>query len=326
MSDMSNFDVARINLNLIPALSALLSEGSVGRAARRVGVSQSAMSHSLARLRELFDDPLLVSQGRTMVLTPRARQLQLDLPDALQHLTSALRGPEPFDPATADDVFTIATLDYFDLTTLPTLMAHLSEHAPRVRLRIDRVGRGTARALSEGRIDLVLGGPGIVTGASIECCEMYRDPFKVVVRAGHPVVGRRIGLEQYLGLDHVLIRVEERDVGAVDRVLAARGLSRRIGLWVPHFVSAPMAVASSDMISTMASGWAHRARELLDVRVLEPPIDVPAVPVHMYWPRAHRDDPARTWLRELILSGRVSPPPIRKLMARNRRDIAAAQI
>lgn len=317
---MSSFDIAQINLNLVPALSALLSEGSVGRAARRVGVSQSAMSHSLARLRELFEDPLLVSQGRTMVLTPRARQLQRDLPDALQHLSSALRGPEPFDPATADDVFTIAALDYFDLTTLPMLMAYLSEHAPRVRLKIDRIGLGTAQALSEGRIDLVLGGPGAATGAGIESTELYRDPFKVVVRTDHPEVGRRIGLEQYLSLDHVLIRIEGRDAGAVDRVLAARGLSRRVGLWVPHFVSAPMAVASSDMISTMASGWAYRARELLDVRVLEPPIELPEAPICMYWPKAHRDDPARTWLRELVLGGRASPPPIRRLMARARRD------
>ena len=313
--------MTRINLNLVPALSALLSEASVSRAARRVGVSQSAMSHSLARLREVFDDPLLVSQGRSMVLTPRARQLARDLPEALQHLGAALRGPEPFDPSTAEDVFTIATFDYFELTTLPTLMAYLSEHAPRVRLKLERIGRGTAQALSEGRIDLVLAGPGIASGAGVVSRKLYRDPFKVVVRADHPEVGRRITLEQYLALDHVLIRVEGRDVGAVDRVLAARGLVRRIGLWVPHFVSAPLAVASSDMITTLASGWAHRARELLGVRVLEPPVPIPDVPVHMYWAKAHRDDPARKWLRELVIGGRASPPTIRKLMSRARRRV-----
>lgn len=311
---MNDFDLSQINLNLVPALSALLREASVSRAARRVGVSQSAMSHSLSRLRELFDDPLLVLVGRAMVLTPRAEQLAAQLPDALEHLQRALRGPATFEPGTADLVFRIATVDYFELTSLPYLIEHLARVAPRVRLAVQRLSATSADALARGEIDLVLATAGFTRRAGVRGAELYRDPFKVIARAGHPGIGRKLSLDAYLRHDHVLVQLEPGVTGAVDRVLARSGHTRRVGLFVPHFVSAPLAVAASNMLSTLASSVAQRAKALVDIRIYDPPIEIPAAPIAMYWPRAHEVDPARTWFRELIGSGVAFPRAIRRLM------------
>lgn len=311
---MSDIDFRTLNLNLLPALSTLLDERAVGRAAHRMGVSQSAMSHSLARLRELLDDPLLVPQGRGMALTPRAKEIAAALPAALEHLRDALTGPSDFVPRTAEATFTIATFDYFELTTLPSLLAHLAAHAPAVRLHIQRLTPASFVALREGEIDVILGGPAPAPAAGIRGLELYRDPFKVIARHDHPGVGRRLTLQAYLAYEHVLVRLEGRSEGAVDRALARHGYARRVGLSVPHFIGAPLAVARSDMLSTLAGGVASQARALLGVRMFEPPIEVPAAPITMWWPRAHDTDPARTWFRELLQSGVAAPPFIRRLM------------
>ena len=139
---MSDIDFRTLNLNLLPALAALLRTRAVGRAARQVGVSQSAMSHSLAKLRDAFGDPLLVAQGRSMMLTPRARELALSLPPALERLRESLAATDVFDPATATTTFTIATVDLFELTALRSLLGYLARHAPGVRLRIERLPSG----------------------------------------------------------------------------------------------------------------------------------------------------------------------------------------
>src|SRR5690242_18292504 len=122
---MSNIDVRAMNLNLLPALEALLVEGSVGAAARRVHVSQSAMSHSLAKLREVFQDPLFLPSGRKMVRTKVAERLAHELPPALDLLEQAVAVPPSFAPATSRRVFRVATFDYFELTVLPDLLAYL---------------------------------------------------------------------------------------------------------------------------------------------------------------------------------------------------------
>jgi DNA-binding transcriptional LysR family regulator len=312
---MGEIDFRTLNLNLVPALEALLHERAVGRAAARMGVSQSAMSHSLAKLREALGDPLLVPKGRAMTLSPRARELAGSLPAALEQLRSTLAGPERFDPKTAELTFSIASVDYFELTSLPHLLEYLGEHAPGIRLSLHRLTADSAEQLADGELDLVLGGTGLVRGAGIRGVELYRDPFRVIVRADHPTVRRRPTLQTYLEQVHIVVRFEGRGQGLVDRVLAKQGRVRQVGLWVPHFVSAPLAVAQSDMISTIASGIAERGRELLGLRVYPPPLELPPAPIMMWWARAHDTDPARTWLRDVIRSGRASPPGLRKLMA-----------
>ena len=318
---MSNFDARTFNLNLIPALAALLRHRAVGAAAREVGVSQSAMSHALAKLRAELDDPLLVPQGRSFVLSARARELAASLPAALEHLGAALGGGPAFDPSTASLTVRIASVDYFEFTALSSVMAYLSTHAPGIRLSIERLTADSAAALQGGALDFILGGTGLVQGAGLDHAVLYEEPFKVIARADHPTIRRRASLGAYLDAEHVVVRFEGRGGGVVDRTLARMKLERRVGLWVPHFVSAPLAVAQSDMISTVASAVAERAKALLGVRVFAPPIELPTAPVTMWWPRAQQHDPARSWFRQRLLAGDLLPPSMRRLM-RTRRDSA----
>ena len=313
---MSTIDFRSFNLNLVPALDALLQTRAVGRAAQRMGVSQSAMSHSLARLREQLDDPLLVPQGRILVPTPRAERLAAELPALLERLRSTLGEAEAFDPGRAELSLSIATVDYFELTALPTLMAELAVRAPGIRLNVERLSPASVGALQRGELDMILGGSGLVEGSGLERAVLYDDDFRVMVRAGHPTIGRRLGLDRYLEARHLVVRFEGRGPGLVDRVLARRELRREVALWVPHFMSAPLIVAESDLICTIASTVAVRARELFGVKLHAPPLELPRAPVTMWWPRAHGEDPARRWFRSRLLDGSLFPPSLaRKVRA-----------
>ncbi|WP_394829232.1 LysR family transcriptional regulator [Pendulispora albinea] len=316
---MSNFDVRAMNLNLLPALEALLVEGSVGAAARRLHVSQSAMSHSLAKLRAVFGDPLLVPEGRGLVPTPRAVQLLARVPRALDGLAQAVTEPEPFDPKSAQRTFRLATVDYFELTMLPHVLSYLAANAPGIGLEIERVTPKAVASLASGDIDLALLGasfPGAPAG--LRKMTLYRDPFAVIARSDHPAIGRKLDLATYVALGHVLVSIEGRRDGVVDRALAKLGKTRRVVLRVPHFVSAPLAVLSSDCICTIARSVAHRARELFGLRVMAPPLALEAAEVVALWPRRHDGDPARRWFRKLFVAGHAAPPNIRALMRRER--------
>jgi DNA-binding transcriptional LysR family regulator len=289
----------------------------VSGAARRTHVSQSAMSHSLARLRELFDDPLFVSSAGRMHPTPVAERLALQLSRALDQLGDALAVPQPFVPASSRRVFRIATLDYFELTALPDVMAYLARHAPHVSLEIERFSPALLPGLVAGDIDLALVGASqqlILTGL----CKapLYEDSFSVMARPTHPAIGRALDLETYLKLGHVLVSVEGRREGVVDRELHKLGHTRRVALRVPHFVSAPLAVMRSDHICTIASGIARRAHELFGLRVLKPPIALPSQAVAALWSRRRDEDAAASWFRGLFLTGKALSPYGRQLMHR----------
>lgn len=317
---MSDYELLRaLNLNLLPALDALLRERSVSAAARRMGVSQSAMSHSLAKLRGLLDDPLLVATGRGMVATPRGEELAAALPPALASLHQVLAGPAAFDPRATQREFRIATFDYFEITTLPDVLRYLRDHAPGITLSVERMDSRSVDRLVHGDIDLILGAEAMPMPAGLMQRMLYRDPFAVMVRADHPRVKSRMSLARYTELDHVLVSVEGRARGAVDRALAERKLSRRVSLRLPHFSTAALAVLHSDMACTIASTVAYRAKELYGVRVLPPPLELPRAGIIAWWPRQHQDDPARRWFRDVILGGAAVSPRIRKLMREHRR-------
>ena len=308
------FGLGQLNLNLLPALDALLRERNVSAAARRMGVSQSAMSHSLGKLRVLLDDPLLVTSGRKMAPTPRGKQIAAALPSALAALEKALAGPADFDPRVAECRFRIATFDYFEFTTLPDVLDYLRDHAPGIRLDIERLDSASIARLVAGDIDFIFGGESMTMPSSLMRRLLYRDPFAVIARPEHPAIKGRLTLKQYIALDHVLIAVEGGQRGVVDRALERSGSSRRVALRLPHFSTAALAVVHSNMVCTLASTVAHRAKELYGVRVLTPPLELPSAGAVAWWPRQHHDDPARRWFRDVFFTGKALSPRIRKLM------------
>lgn len=307
-------NLASCNLNLLPALEVLLKERSVSAAAKEMGVSQSAMSHSLAKLRVLLEDPLLVPTGREMAVTPTGERIASELPPLMAALQATLSQRSAFDPRVAKRRFRIATYDYFEFTTLPDILRFLRTEAPGISLDIERLNERSIPRLVAGDIDLVMAGESHDMPASLRQRTLYREPFQVIARAKHPQLKGRLTLNSYTNVDHVLISVEGNKTGLVDRVLATQNASRHVALRVPNFSSAALAVMHSDMVCTLASSAAGRAKELYGLRVLSPPIDLPSIAVVAWWPQQHQQDPGSRWLRDILFSGRAVSPALRKLM------------
>lgn len=296
---MQDIDISSLNLNLLPALEALLIERSVSRAAHRIGVSQPAMSHTLARLREELDDPLLVLSGRRMQLTPRAEAIAAPLSEALRAVKTALTPERGFDPATTTRAFTIATFDLFELIMLPELLAYLATAAPAISLRIERLADGTIDRLQRGDVDLLLCGPDIpLPNSGLEQRRIREDGYSVVARNG--TMPRRLSLSRYLAADHILVSISRNAEGLVDRQLRPLGHTRRVALVVPHFMSALALAAGSDCLLTLPTSAATRGCELLDLCLRKPPLELPRVAGLMVWPARLHHDEGHRWLRRVV--------------------------
>lgn len=290
--------LAATDLNLLVALHALLDAGGVTAAARRVGVTQPAMSRSLARLRELFGDPLLVRSGRGMVRTPLAIELGPPLAQLLERVATLLEPDGPFDPR-APRRFRVAMVDYAGAVVLPNLARSLAADAPGVALDVRPLAEwdAVASALARGTLDAAIGFEHDVP-ASLERRELLRDRFVCVVRRGHPRVGKRLTLRRYVELPHVLVSSRGPVTGVADVALARRGLARTIAVTVPHFMVAPQVVRRGNAIATLAERIATLAPAGL--RLFEPPLEIPGFTLMLAWHGAQGASVARTWLRERI--------------------------
>lgn len=296
---MQDLHEGALDLNLLAALDALLLERNVTRAAARVGLTQSAMSHKLRRLRELFGDDLLVGGRQGMVPTERALALAGPVRRGLLELHAAVRSTAPFDPATARRDFTIVSSDYADFVILPRVLEHLSRHAPGIGVRMRPPAGAIQQALEDGSADLVMGMP--VEGSGLKQRAVFDESFVLIIRSGHPALaedGASISLSRYVELGHVLVSAND-EPGVVDRELEARGLARRVVLRTPYFVGVPFIVARSELVATVPRALAEEAATLVPLRILPPPLPLRSFRVVMTWhERSHRD-PAHEWLREL---------------------------
>ncbi len=310
---MSTIDTSALNLNLLPALAALLETRNVSAAARKTHVSQSAMSHTLGKLRALLGDPLLVPSGRALVLTPRASRLAETLPAALDRLVETLAPAPPFDPETTRRTFRLVTLDYFEIAMIGDFLAYFREHAPNGAVWVDRISERAMPALVNGEIDLALVGEATIPRSpALSRVELYRDPFVVMMRRGHPAAkGRTLSLAKYLAYPHVVVTVEGRADGAVDRALEAHGKTRSVVLRVPHFATAPLAVRDSDALCTIASSVGERARELYGLELRTPPITLPSAAVIATWSKRVDDDEGGRWFRRIFLEGLAASAAVR---------------
>ncbi len=295
-------DLQHLSLHQLKVLLTLLEERSVSGAARRLGVTQPAVSHSLRALRESLDDPLLVAGARGMVPTPRAAALAGPLRRTVRELEAVLGGADAFDPAAARRTFVIATWDGLTVTLLPGLLDRIRREAPGIDLDVRPVPReGSGPGLEDGAIDLAVevrprDAPGLKKRA------LHDDAFVCVVRADHPEVGESLDLDTYTRLPHALISPQGEGSGAVDRALAAIGRSRRVVLRIRYFLAAPLIVARSDLVLTAPRSLAEGLATLAPLRVLAPPIDVPAFTTSMVWHERSDLDPGHRWLREAVVA------------------------
>ncbi len=293
--------LSSIDMNLLIALDSLLTEGSVTAAAQRHGVTQSAMSHNLARLRELFDDRLLVRVGARMKPTPRAQQLQPALRAALVQVEGVLVGRTGYDPTTADTVFHVATTDYGAAFVSPLLFAHLQRHAPRVRIAVKPLmHRELVGQLASGDIQLAAGLP-FEDLPGTETQLLFEERFVCLVRPDHQLLEAPLDVEAFANAPHCCVSPFIRTHGSyVDEALAAVGLQRRVQLELPYFLAAPQVVASSDLILTVPSRLAEMFAATHGLVVFEPPLDLPSVAIRQVWHERYAEEPSIKWLRDTV--------------------------
>lgn len=301
--------LAGVDLNLLVAFEALVSERNVTRAARHMGVTQSAMSHTLKRLRATFDDELLVRTSGGMALTPRADALIPQVRDGLALLRRALSGPQPFDLASSERTFHMSGPDLFQLLFMPALLERMGAAAGRVGISVvhtppDRV----AEALERGDLDIAITnrmldggehepGPGLMRRTLLE------DGWRCFLRERHPLLSRprrKLSMAEFVRWPHVMVSPGGRGPGLVDEALAREGRARRVALRVPSFYAAPVAAAASDLILT-APAALMRVVGHLQLMPLEPPVKLPRHSVDMTWHRRFNDDPGHRWLRQAMV-------------------------
>lgn len=287
------------DLNLLVALEVLLAERHVTRAARRLGVTQSAMSQRLTRLREFFADGLLVAGRPDMALTPRGEALKEPLAHALSSLRAALSAGAPFDRARTERTFHLLGNDYVEAAGLPPLLARIRAQAPLVTLIVERIGADFWERLEKGSADLAFV-PDFLLPGSARRWSLPPESFVVLLREGHPAAQQPLTLERYLELDHLLVAPRGAPGSLVDSQLAARGLSRRVAARVAHFVSAPFIVADTELALTCTSRLAGLGTARLPVCERPLPLELPADRASMIWHERSQSDAAHQWLREQI--------------------------
>lgn len=296
---MATRPASAIDLNLLSVLEVVLEERSVRGAATRLGLTPSAVSHALRRLREQLGDPLVVRTAMGVVPTERAERLAAPLGKALKELRSVLTDEADFDAATVRRGFTLSSADLAQFVLLPALVRSLARTAPGVRLVV-RPPRGDLYdSLARGTLDLAFG---IFEDApeGFRYQALFHEDFLCIVRKGHPAARGALSLERYLSLQHISVAPRGSAGSIVDSALARLGHRRTVALVVPHFLVAPHIVAETDLLLMLPARVARHFAQRLPLRLLPPPLPLSGFTIGQLWhDRTHRD-PAHRWLRKLI--------------------------
>jgi len=293
-------NLSAIDLNLLVALDALISEAHVGRAARKIGLSQPAASHALNRLRELFSDSLLVRVGSRMELTPRAVGLREPVAEALQRVQTLLVA-DSFEPAESSRRFSLMMQDHIAHLVVPALVRRLHSDAPGARL--DILPWQSPNSLKPARfrsIDLLIScSTDEIPGFERET--LFNDTEVTVVRRGHPATSRMKNLQTFLNSSHVAVVGRGLTEDPVDRWLRQEGFARNIVLRVPSYLQALQSVAQSDLVAFVPKRLAESLAKPLSLVVLHPPIDPGEYQEFLFYPLRAAQDPASVWLRKLTI-------------------------
>jgi DNA-binding transcriptional LysR family regulator len=283
------------DLNLLFTLNAVLSEGSVVRAAQRLRLSPSAMSRALARVRDATGDPLLVRAGRGLVPTPRALELRERVAQLVDDAGAVLRPVQEPDLARTVRTFTVRTSEGFVETFGPSLVATVARAAPGIRLHFVAKQTKDGAALRDGTVDLETGVIDDVTRPELQTAALFTDRLVGVVRRGHPLRAARVTAKRYAAARHIGVSRRIVDSGSVDEALQRLGLERTLVTSVSGFSTAVALARSSDLVATVPE--LHTAALRSGLHTFDLPVEVPTFTVSMMWhPRLHAD-PVHRWLR-----------------------------
>jgi DNA-binding transcriptional LysR family regulator len=300
MSDLSISELRKLDLTLLLVLLGLLRHRKATGVASELGLTQSAISQCLKRLRDIFGDPLFLRRPHGMEPTATALALEAPVRQAVDTLRGALRVARAFNPAVADGVIRISALDSEQAVLVPALSARIRAAAPRLRLSVLPLARRDAvQALIDGKADIALGflwdAPDGLIGR-----RLYEESFLVVGRRAVLPDAPRITLDAYCRADHVLVSPGGDLRGIVDSTLERLGRTRRIVLSMPSFLPALAAVAAADALATVPARIARTFAPAMGLVLAEPPIDVRRFPVSVFWHRRNDGDGLTAWLVEQL--------------------------
>lgn len=293
-------DTRNLDLGLLVTLETLLAERNVTRAARRLNLSQPALSARLARLRDALGDPLLIPGQRGMVLTQRALEMMQPLREALEGVRRVVEQGAQFNPETVQAKVVIAASDYVQYTLLARYSVLLRTEAPMIRIAWRSMPDLLAleMQMERGEVDLALARPETAP-EGMRQRQLYEEEYVVIARREHPVVRGTIDLDAFCALDHIVVSTRGGGFsGPTDASLEAIGRRRTVALSTSGFLIVPEVVSRSDMIAVVprriADGWSDQ------VKVLEPPLRIPGFAIACIWHDRTTNHPAQSWLRDRL--------------------------
>jgi DNA-binding transcriptional LysR family regulator len=291
-----------LDLNLLLVFEAMMLHQNVTAAAAHNGLTQSAMSNALGRLRQYFDDPLFVNTRGGMLPTPRALELAKPLRQALDLVRASTRKENGFDPRTSKRTFRFYMTDTGEMVFLPALVQRLDEMGATVRIETTQLSADDiAMQLESGELDFAAGYLANMP-RSVTAARLFREHYVCMMRRSHPLArDGHLSLKEFLGASHVFIESMGSGHKNIERTLAAQGLKREVSLRVPHFVVVPMIVASTDRIVTAPSRVANVFSSLVKVRVCPVPVKFPTFDVSLFWHTRFDSDPGIRWMRDVMI-------------------------
>lgn len=294
--------IGKVDLNLYRVLDAIYREGSISRAGHSLNLTQPAVSHALARLRDVYGDQLFVRGGNRMVPTPLTRSIIQPVREALSQLQTTLTTPQPFDPATNTKGVVLGMRDVAESVILPQLVMGLTRSAPRMQITSVRVPRREMETeLASGRLDLAFDVL-LPVGADISHRELMEDQFVVVSRRDHPDLKEGLDIERYLRLRHIIVSSRRSGPAVEDFELGRLGHHRTIGMRCQNYSVAWKTVAGSDMLLTLPSNYVRWAEQTDPLVTWPVPAELKPLASYMYWHSSLDEEPANCWLRDQVLT------------------------
>ena len=291
-----------IDLNLFVVFDAIYTEGNLTRAGEIIGITQPAVSNSLSRLRNLFDDPLFVRTAEGMVPTPVSQNIIGSVRQALGLIRSSVQESDAFEPKASDKRFRVSMTDLSQSIVLPYLFGKITQDAPNVSIDCYQVRRRDMNIeLASGNLDLAVDIP-LTPDQQIRQAPLFSHPQVCLVRADHSRVKDHLDLDTYRSLNHIHISSRRGGLGQVDLALGKMGKRRKISLRTQHYLATPELVMRSDLALTVPRVFADFVVSRLPVKYLQLPFEVPNLETYLYWHESTDQDQSNRWMRELILS------------------------
>jgi DNA-binding transcriptional LysR family regulator len=295
---LNQIDLSRADLNLLVLFEAVLEERNVGRAAARLNLSASAVSHGLGRLRRLLNDPLFLKTPKGVVPSERAMELAAPIADILARVRSVVSSAEPFVPERSRRRFTIGTADGFSVF-LPPLLDEIARTAPAINIVVRHMQMESALSDLDGRLIDVAVAPFYELPARFAAQKLYEEEFVVAARIGHRFL-QNPTLENYCRMQHLLVAPRGDPTGLVDQLLESLNLSRRVALAVPNFMLALDLVAKTQLVSVLPKRFVEMHAERFAVATAKLPFDLAISSIHAVAPKAALMDAGLVWLLEVL--------------------------